>query len=396
QIERVISLSETVHRIMLDDKELIIIGTAHVSKNSAEEVKAIIEEEKPDSVAIELCNSRYQSIQDQDKWKKTDIAKVVKEKKSFLLLANLILSSYQKRMAKQIGIQAGQEMLQAIESAKETGAELVLADRDIQVTFARIWGNLGFWGKTKLFFTLVLSIFSDEKITEEDLEKMKSGDMLTSALSELAKSFPQLKESLIDERDKYLAQKIKTAPGKKVVAVVGAGHVPGLKEAIKEDQDLVALTKIPPKKKTGKIIGWTISIAIIALIVSTLIVNRDAGFDQILSWILWNGSLSALGTLIAFGHPLSILTAFFVAPVSSLNPLLAAGWFAGLVEAIVRKPKVSDFENLNEDVNSFKGFWRNRVTKILLIVVFANVGSSVGTFIGGAEVVRIFINSFFG
>ncbi|WP_099772382.1 TraB/GumN family protein [Mesotoga sp. H07.pep.5.3] len=389
-------MSETVHKIMLDDKELIIIGTAHVSKNSAEEVKAIIEEEKPDSVAIELCNSRYQSIQDNDKWKKTDIAKVVKEKKSFLLLANLILSSYQKRMAKQIGIQAGQEMLQAIESAKEIGAELVLADRDIQVTFARIWGNLGFWGKTKLFFTLVLSIFSDEKITEEDLEKMKSGDMLTSALSELAKSFPQLKEPLIDERDKYLAQKIKTAPGKKVVAVVGAGHVPGLKEAIKEDQDLVALTKIPPKKKTGKIIGWTISIAIIALIVSTLIVNRDAGFDQILSWILWNGSLSALGTLIAFGHPLSILTAFFVAPVSSLNPLLAAGWFAGLVEAIVRKPKVSDFENLNEDVNSFKGFWRNRVTKILLIVVFANVGSSVGTFIGGAEVVRIFIKSFFG
>ncbi|MGC9321403.1 MAG: TraB/GumN family protein [Kosmotogaceae bacterium] len=389
-------MSETVHRIMLDDKELIIIGTAHVSKNSAEEVKSIIEEEKPDSVAIELCNSRYQSIQDQDRWKKTDIAKVVKEKKSFLLLANLILSSYQKRMAKQIGIQAGQEMLQAIESAKETGAQLVLADRDIQVTFARIWGNLGFWGKTKLFFTLVLSIFSDEKITEEDLEKMKSGDLLTSALSELSKSFPQLKESLIDERDKYLAQKIKTAPGKKVVAVVGAGHVPGLKEAIKEDQDLAALSKIPPKKKTGKIIGWTISIAIISLIVSTIIVNRDAGIDQILSWILWNGSLSALGTIAALGHPLSILTAFLVAPVSSLNPLLAAGWFAGLVEALVRKPKVSDFENLNEDVNSFKGFWKNRVTKVLLIVVFANVGSSVGTFIGGAEVVRIFIKSFFG
>ncbi|WP_258001586.1 TraB/GumN family protein [Mesotoga sp. Brook.08.YT.4.2.5.1] len=381
---------------MLDDKELIVIGTAHVSKNSAEEVKTIIEEEKPDSVAIELCNSRYQSMQDQDRWKKTDIAKVVKEKKSFLLLANLILSSYQKRMAKQIGIQAGQEMLQAIESAKEIGAQLVLADRDIQVTFARIWGNLGFWGKTKLFFTLVLSIFSDEKITEEDLEKMKSGDMLTSALSELSKSFPQLKETLIDERDKFLAQKIKTAPGKKVVAVVGAGHVPGLKEAIKEDQDLVALSKIPPKKKTGKIIGWTISIVIIALMVSTIIVNRDAGLDQILAWILWNGSLSALGTIAALGHPLSILTAFFIAPVSSLNPILAAGWFAGLVEALVRKPKVFDFENLNEDVSSFKGFWKNRVTKILLVVVFANVGSSVGTFIGGAEVIRIFVKSFFG
>jgi pheromone shutdown-related protein TraB len=220
--------------------------------------------------------------------------------------------------------------------------------------------------------------------------------MLTSALSELSKSFPQLKETLIDERDKYLAQKIKDAPGKKIVAVVGAGHVPGLKEAIKEDQDLAALSKIPPKKKTGKIIGWTISVAIISLIVATIIVNRDAGLDQILSWILWNGSLSALGTLAAFGHPLSILTAFVVAPISSLNPLLAAGWFAGLVEAIIRKPHVSDFENLSEDVNSFKGFWRNRVTRILLVVVLANVGSTIGTFIGGADVVRIFIKSFWG
>lgn len=389
-------MSETVHRIQVEDKEIILIGTAHVSKNSAEEVKQIIEQEKPDSVAVELCNSRYQSMQDRDRWNKTDIAKVIKEKKSFLLLSNLILSSYQKRMAKQIGIQAGQEMIQAIESAKDNGAQLVLADRDIQVTFARIWGNLGFWGKFKLFFSLVLAIFSDEKITEEELDKLKSGDMLTSALSELSKSFPELKETLIDERDRYLAQKIKDAPGKKIVAVVGAGHVPGLKEAINEEQDLSALNKIPPKKKTGKIIGWTISILIISLIVATIIVNRDAGIDQILTWILWNGSLSALGTVVALGHPLSILTAFFIAPVSSLNPLLAAGWFAGLTEAFVRKPKVSDFENLSEDVNSFKGFWRNRVTRILLVVVFANIGSTVGTFIGGADVVRIFIRSFWG
>ena len=243
-------MSETVHRIQVEDKEIILIGTAHVSKNSAEEVKQIIEQEKPDSVAVELCNSRYQSMQDRDRWNKTDIAKVIKEKKSFLLLSNLILSSYQKRMAKQIGIQAGQEMIQAIESAKDNGAQLVLADRDIQVTFARIWGNLGFWGKLKLFFSLVLAIFSDEKITEEELDKLKSGDMLTSALSELSKSFPELKETLIDERDRYLAQKIKDAPGKKIVAVVGAGHVPGLKEAINEEQDLSALNKIPPDRKS--------------------------------------------------------------------------------------------------------------------------------------------------
>lgn len=385
-----------IHRLEMDGKEIILVGTAHVSKNSAEQVREIIEEEKPDSVCIELCESRYKSIIDKDKWKKVDIVTIIKEKRALFLLANLVLSSYQKRMAKQFDIQAGAEMIQGMNSANELGAELVLADRDIQTTFTRIWRGMGFFGKFKLFFQLIFAALSDEKITEEELDKMKSGDMLTSALSELSKSFPKLKKTLIDERDQYLSQKIKDAPGKKIVAVLGAGHIPGIKEEIKKEHDLKDLTKLPPKSKTGKIVGWGLAAIIVSLIVITFSVDKAAGMDQILSWILWNGSLSAIGTAIALGHPLSILTAFAISPISSLSPLLAAGWFAGLVEAFVRKPKVEDFENLSEDIYTVKGFWRNKVTRVLLVVILANLGSVFGTVIGGADIIRVFFETIKG
>lgn len=387
---------DNVHRLELDGKEIILIGTAHVSKKSVEEVKELIEEEKPDTVCVELCQSRYQSISNADKWKDMDIVKVIKEGKAMMLLINLVLSSYQKRLGRKLGVQPGQEMIQGIQSANELGATLCLADRDIQTTLLRLWRGIGFIGKIKFFFQMVLSMFTDEEVSEEELEKMKSQDMLTAALDELTTSFPQFKAILIDERDKYLSQKIKEAPGNKVVAVLGAGHIPGIKKVIREDHDLKELSKVLPASKTGKIIGWSIPVIILALIISTLSIDKTAGFDQIVSWILWNGSLSALGTLLALGHPLSILTAFVVAPISSLSPLLAAGWFAGLTEAFIRKPHVQDFENLSEDVFSWKGFWRNKVTHILLVVAFANLGSSVGTFIGGADVIRHFINTIFG
>ncbi len=388
--------SSNIHRLEIDGKEIILIGTAHVSKKSADEVKDIIQDEKPDTVCVELCQSRYQSIMDPDKSKKMDVIQIIKQGKALILLVNLILSSYQKRLAKQFGIKPGQEMIQGIESANELGATLCLGDRDIHTTMLRLWRGLGFFGKIKLFFQLILSMFIDEEISEEQMEKMKTQDMLSSALNELSKSFPQFKSIIIDERDKYLAQKIKTAPGDKVVAVLGAGHIPGIKEELYKDNDINELSKIPPGSKITKIIGWGIAVLIIGIIVSTFSVDRAAGVDQMFSWILWNGSLAAVGTLLAFGHPLSILTAFIVAPISSLSPLLAAGWFAGLTEAIVRKPNVEDFENMSEDVQSLKGFWRNKVTRVLLVVVFANLGSTLGTVIGGAEVIRRFMNTFFG
>lgn len=384
---------DNITRLYLDGKEIILIGTAHVSKQSAEQVKVVIEAEQPDSVCVELDEQRYQSILDGNKWKDMDIFKVIKEKKATLLLMNLALSSFQKRMANQFGINAGQEMIQGIESAKETGAELVLADRNIQTTFARIWNNVGLWGKAQLLTQVIASIFSKETISEEELEKMKSQDMIHSVLKEFTESFPRLKVPLIDERDQYLAQKIKEAPGNKIVAVLGAAHVPGITEEIKKDHDLQRLAQLPPKSKAPKIIGWSIPVIILAIIAYTFIANPYAGWQQTISWVVWNGSLSAIGTAVAFGHPLTILTAFVVAPITSLNPLLAAGWFAGFVQAYIKRPQVSDFENLSVDVTNLKGFWNNKVTRILLVIVLANIGSSIGTFIGGADVIRLFLEN---
>lgn len=384
---------ENITRINLHDKEIILIGTAHVSKNSAEQVREVIEIEQPDAVCIELDEQRYQSIRNENKWRDMDIFKVIKEKKATLLLMNLAISSFQNRMAKQLGINPGQEMIQGMESAEANDAELVLADRDIQITFSRIWHGIGFTGKAKLLLQIFASIFSNESITEEELEKMKSRDMLNSMLADLTEYFPRLKKPLIDERDQYLAEKIRTAPGDKVVAVLGAAHVPGITEEINKEHDLNKLAERPPKSKVPKVIGWAIPLFIIAIIAYTFYTNPAAGFTQALSWIIWNGSFSALGALIALGHPLAIVTAFVAAPITSLNPLIAAGFFAGFVQAYFRRPYVADFENLSEDVFSVKGFWNNKVTRILLIVVLANLGSSIGTLIGGADVLRVFFEN---
>ncbi|MBR0600620.1 TraB/GumN family protein [Sinanaerobacter chloroacetimidivorans] len=383
-----------ITRITDNGKEYILIGTAHVSKQSAEQVKDVIESEKPDSVCIELDEQRYQTIMEGRKWQETDIFKIIKEKKATLLLINLVISSFQKRMAKQFGIQAGQEMIQGIKSANEIHANIVLADRNIQTTFSRIWHNVGFWGKIKLMTSIVLSIFSDDTISEETLEQMKTQDMLNSMLNDLTESFPKLKVPLVDERDQYLAQKIKDAPGSKIVAVLGAAHVPGIKNEIFKEHDLELLNKVPQKSKVGKILSWIFPLLIIVLLVSIFIANPSAGAQQSLNWILWTGTFAALGTALAFGHPLTILTSFVAAPITTLHPLFAVGWFAGLTQTYLRRPSVQDFENLVEDVYSLKGFWNNKVTRILLIVTLANVGGSIGTFIGGVDVIRSFIEHF--
>lgn len=378
-------------------KEITLIGTAHVSKVSAQQVKEALEEIQPDSICVELDEDRYQSLMHPGQWEQTDIVQVIKQKKTGFLLANIILSSYQKKIAKKMDISAGAEMMQGIQSAKELNAELVLADRRIQTTFSRIWRKHSFWQKCKLLTSIVFSLFDDEDITEADLEQLKQSDMLESALKEVGDSFPVVADVLIHERDQYLATKIAQAKGPKVVAVLGAAHVPGVSALIESGKlaDLNELDSLPPKSIWGKVIGWGIPIAIVALVCATFLNSHSAGWEQIQSWILWNGTLSAIGTLLAGGHPLSILTAFVAAPITSLNPLLAAGWFAGLVEASVRKPKVKDFENLTEDFNSVKGMWKNRVTRILLVVILANVFSSLGTFIGGTDIIKTFLETVF-
>lgn len=386
-------MDDNITRIEYGEKELILIGTAHVSKISAEQVKAVIEAEQPDSVCIELDAQRYESVTQGSKWKETDIFKVIKEKKSSLLLMNLAISSFQNRLADQFGIKPGQEMIQGIASAKESGAELVLADRNIQVTFSRIWGNIGFMGKAQLLTSVFFSIFSKETISEEDLEKMKSQDTLNAVMNDFTQSFPKLKTPLIDERDQYLAQKIKEAPGKKIVAVLGAAHIPGIIKEVHNEHDLDELSKVPPKSKWPKIIGWAIPLALVAMIAITFMNNPAAGIDQTISWVLWTACLGAIGAAAAFGHPLAILTAFVGGPIGAMHPLLAAGWFSGLAQAYVRRPNVGDFQTLSKDVFTLKGFWDNKVTRVLLVVVLTNLGTAAGNVIGGIDVIRLFFQN---
>lgn len=387
-------MNQNITKLEIDGKEIYLIGTAHVSQTSRQDVKECIDEVQPDSICIELDDERYEAINNPKRWEDTDIIKVIKEKRTGYMLANLILSSYQRRVAKKLDVQAGQEMIQGIESAKELNANLVLVDRNIQTTFKRIYRKHSFFQKIKLLTTLIMSIFDDEEISSDDIESLKQSEALEVALKEVSKEFPVVAEVLIHERDQVLAHKIKNAPGKKIVAVLGAAHIPGIKKEIVKNYDIEELESIPEKKPSSKIIGWIIPILIIAMILSMFSINSELGINQIKIWILWNGSLSAIGVLLACGHPLSILTAFIAAPITSLNPLLAAGWFAGLVEAIVKKPKVKDFENILDDVNTVKGFYKNRVTHILLVVVFANLFSTIGTIISGFDIVKNFLQSF--
>jgi len=377
-----INNSNMIHRLDFENKEIILLGTAHVSKESAQLVKDVIEEEKPDTVCVELCESRYQAIRQKEMWQDTDIVKVIREKKTFLLLANLLLASFQKRIAKKLNIKPGQEMIQAIETGEAVGSKIHLADRDIRITLSRTWRTMGLWSKLKLFFQLILSIGEVDEISEEDIEKIKQEDVLETLLADVGKSLPVVKDILIDERDRYLAYKIRTAPGNKIVAVVGAGHVPGIKKYWNTDVDIKTLDHLPPKGKAFGILKWIIPAAILVLLFSGFFYGgANTGKDMIKWWILANGLLAGLGALIAFAHPFTILSSVLAAPLTSLNPMIAAGWVSGLVEAFSRKPKVKDIENLPEDILSIRGFWKNKVTRILLVVVFTNLGSALGTFV---------------
>lgn len=374
--------SADIHHLRHDDKEILLIGTAHVSRESAQLVNTVIQEEKPDTVCIELCPSRYHAIRQKDRWLEMDIFKVIKEKKAFLLLSNLLLASFQKRIARQFDIKPGQEMLAAIESAEAVGAQVHLADRDIRTTLSRTWRSMGIWGKCKLLFQLVVSMGDIAEITEEEIEKMKRQDVLEALLAEVEKSLPAVRRILIDERDRYLSGRIKTAPGTRIVAVVGAGHVPGILAYWQEAIDLAPLEQLPPKSRVAGFLKWFLPLAIGSLIVFGFYLGGiEKGTDMLTWWVLANGVLAGLGALIACAHPLTVIASVVAAPLTSLNPMIAAGWVAGLVEAFSRHPKVKDFETLPEDILSVRGFWRNKVTRILLVVVFTNIGSSVGTFV---------------
>jgi pheromone shutdown-related protein TraB len=374
--------NQNIEKLIVAGKEIILVGTAHVSKDSATLVSEVIGSEKPDTVCVELCESRYQSIRQKDRWQEMDIFKVIKEKKALLLLSNLILASFQKRIAEKFDIRPGEEMIRAIEAADACNAQIHLADREIRVTLMRTWRSIGLWDKCKVLFQLLWSLVGElDDLSEEDIEKMKQQDILESMLAEMGQSFPALKTILIDERDRYLAYHIRTAPGNKIVAVVGAGHVPGIRQYLNTEIDIEPLKQIPDGGKFGSFMQWGFPAAIVLLVIAGFFSGgASIGTDMVVMWTLLTAIMAGLGALAALAHPLTIAASMIAAPFTTLHPLIAAGWVSGLVEAFSRKPKVKDFESLSQDILSIKGFWKNKVTRILLVVAFTNIGASIGVF----------------
>ncbi len=364
-------------RVNIDGKEIILVGTVHVSPESVKEVRETIEKEDPDTVGVELCDRRYEILTEKKQWEEQEIFKIIKEGKTYLFLANLLLSNFQKRMGEELGSEPGAEMVEAIKIANEYDIPVSLLDRDISTTLKRAWSAMGIGEKLKLLYALFASFFVEP---EEVLEELKDHDIITELMEELAEQAPGAKKVLIDERDQYIASKILESEGK-MVAVVGAGHTEGIKTLLqKKEVTRKGLDTIPSGRNWIKYVGYAIPV-VFAVIVGYSFLS--AGIELTLRilwiWFLINGSLSALGALLAMGHPLSVVTAFLAAPFTSLNPTLAAGWFAGLVEAYVRKPRVADFEALR-DLSGFRDFYRNQVTRILLVIAFSNIGSMIGTF----------------
>ena len=380
-------MAQNIKRLALNEREFILIGTAHISQESINEVKQYIEEEKPDCVAIELDDGRYESLKNPESWKNLDIIKVLKEKRGWVLLANLVLGSFQKRMGADVGVKPGEEMKAAADKCEELGIKTAMVDRPIQTTLRRAWAKNSFWGKCKLLGVLMSSLFEDEDISSEDIEKLKNTNEMDQMMGELANYLPGVKTVLIDERDQYLASSIWKTEGKKVIAVLGAGHLPGVEKhlnafaASTEKPDTEEISQVPPPTLAGKLIGWAIPVAIIALIAASAVKGgASAAFDQFIYWWLINGSLSALGAIIALAHPITVVVCFMAAWLTSLCPLIGIGIVAGIVQAWVYKPKVGDLQNMNTDVSSLKGWYKNRLLRVLLVFFLSSVGSSIGTF----------------
>jgi pheromone shutdown-related protein TraB len=371
-----------VHRLTQDGREIILVGTAHVSRDSAELVEKVIDEEKPDVVCVELCQARFDALKQKDKWQETDIVKVIRDNRTSLLLSQLLMVSFQRKIAEKFNINPGEEMLRAIAKAEATGARIVLADREIRVTLLRTWRMMRFWTKVKFLPEIVLSLFIGDDITEEDIEKLKQHDVLDLALKTVGEKLPEVKTTLIDERDQYLAHRISHAAGKKIVAVVGAGHVPGIQQYLDQEIDIEAINKIPPPSLWARLFGWVFSGGIVALFLAGFFYSGgQASINMILSWSAITATCAAIGAILMLAHPLTILASALSAPIATLHPLIATGWVAGLVEASLRKPQVKDFLDLKDDITRFSGFFRNKITRLLILVAFVNLTTSIGTFV---------------
>jgi pheromone shutdown-related protein TraB len=383
--------SSDVHRIEVGGRRFTIVGTAHISRESVDLVREVIEGEQPDCVCLELDAQRYEALSQEQRFEDLDLRQVIRERHLATLLANLILASYQKRLGQQLGVTPGSELLEAGRTAEQLEIPVALCDRDIRVTLRRAWSSLSPWRKLMLVSTFVASAFDSPELSEEELRRIRQQDVLSELMAELGDHMPALKRVLIDERDAYLAQKILDAEGDHVVAVVGAGHVKGMLAAIEQQTnvDLEAINVVPKSSPVWKWIGWAIPAVIVGSIAWIgMTQGRAAAGENAAFWFFANAIPSGIGGLIAFAHPATTLAAFFAAPFTSLTPLIGAGYVAAFVQAYVRPPKVTEFQTVGTDMSRVGSWWKNRLLKIFLVFILTTFGSLIGTWVGGIEIVR--------
>ncbi len=385
--------------IQIEDTNYTILGTAHVSKASAEEVERLIKTNDFDAIAVELDRSRYNNLINPDSFANMDLFKVFREGKAGMVVASLALGAFQQRIAEQFGIEPGAEMRAAIALATEKELPLLLIDREIGITLRRVYANVPWWQRFNIFAGLFLSVFSREKIKEEDIEKLKEGDMLEATFKEFAEESAHIFAPLIGERDKYMAlrllqesQKYKENAFNNVLVVIGAGHLKGLIENLEKgnkgniDEALTKLKHLPKKRSYWKLLPWLITVIIIIGFILGFSRNSQLGWEIVRDWVFINGTLAALGALIATAHPLTVIGSFLAAPLTSINPLIGAGYVGAGLELWLRKPTVGDFKSLRQDVSKWRGWWGNRVSRTLLVFMLVTLGSAIGTWVGGFRI----------
>lgn len=380
---------DVVRRLTVGDREFILVGTAHVSHSSVELVREVIEREEPDCVCVELDEKRYEALSKKEQWEALDIKQVIKNKQFATLMVNLLLSAYQKRMGGQLGIEPGEELLEATRLSEEKGIPVELCDRDVRITLRRAIAATPLWRRLILSAELLVSIFDNPKLTEEELEELKQRDVLNDLMAELGRSLPSLKRVLIDERDAYLTTRMLQAPGKRIVAVVGAGHLEGICEALgaARKSDLEPLDVIPPVSTVWKVVGWGVPAVVLGSIAWIgYSQGVSAAGDSALDWILANAIPSALGGLLALAHPLTILTAFVAAPITSLTPVIGAGYVCVFVQALLVPPVVREFQTLGEDVGRVRRWWQSKLLRLFLTFVLTGWGSLLGSVVGFKEI----------
>ena len=380
--------------IDLDGKRVLLVGTAHVSRESAETVERTISENSSDAVCVELDAARLEALRQPDRWRSLDLRAVIRRRQLPTLIANLILASYQRRLGMGTKTLPGTELLAAVESAERNGVRVELVDREIRVTLKRVWRLTGLWKKAKLLAALCGALFEKEQMDEDKLRELQDQETLGAMLDEMGEELPQLKQVLIDERDLVLAERIRECEGKVVVAVVGAGHVPGIRRILREKaRPIDDALAVPPPSPWGKAVGWAIPLGIVLAVALTARIDPQAAQEGAAVWILATGSLCALGGLVSLAHPLAILSGFLAAPITTLSPLLGAGYVTGLVQLFVAPPAVSDLEALPDEIGQPRRWWRNRALKVFLVFLLTSLGAAAGNLIGTVEIVRRFVGA---